>query len=55
MWDRDHWIETNCPKEEKFDRGFVKYLMKQAYEEGMAKQARIRVQQEREDRYGPDI
>ena len=31
---RDAWVEDNCPNEKEFSRGFVKHLMKQAYDEG---------------------
>lgn len=50
---KDFWINENLPQEEKFDRGFVKYLMKLAYEEGQRQNQRDKKEQEREDRHGP--
>lgn len=49
----DYWVETNLPKEEKFDRAFVKYLMKLAYKEGKNCQRNYQLEEEREAKYGP--
>ena len=37
-WIRDQWVDANIPDEKTFDKGFVKHLMKQAYDEGKISQ-----------------
>lgn len=37
-WQRDNWVENNCPKTDVFARDIVKHFMKMAYEQGRLRQ-----------------
>ncbi len=54
-WQRDNWIENNCPKTQEFSRDIVKHFMKMAYDEGRQRETRQRKVDERERIYGPDF
>ena len=37
-WQRDNWVENNCPKTDVYTRDIVKHFMKVAYEQGRLRQ-----------------